>query len=255
MRDFTLESYDRYLQAIISSYDKIITFQDYLTLHPKPSSFCIIRHDVDRKPRSALKMAEFEKTINVRSTYFFRTKSISFKPAIIKSINTLGHEIGYHYECLSDTNGNEKLALLDFEKNLTKLRNLCSVKTIAMHGSPLKPYNNSDMWRSPQNRTILKKKYNILGEAYLDIDYSDIVYINDTGRNWLTSKHNVRDKVNSTIRKEFSNGDELHGYLSSAPHPKIVFQVHPERWTDNTFSWLFQFVKDTIANIIKLLVK
>ena len=66
-------------------------------------------------------MAEIENNYGVRSTYYFRAKKNVFVPQIILKIAEMGHEIGYHYECLSDTNGDVEKALIDFE-NLKKLR-------------------------------------------------------------------------------------------------------------------------------------
>ncbi|HIH97158.1 MAG TPA: hypothetical protein HA348_06755 [Thermoplasmata archaeon] len=199
-------------------------------------------------------MAELEMIMGIRSTYYFRTKHSSFNPNIIKSILNLGHDIGYHYECLSDTNGIDDLAIVDFEKNLTQLRKICPIHTIAMHGSPLKPYNNSEIWRNPQNRSQLKNKYNIIGDLYIDIDYSDIAYITDTGRNWLSSKYNIRDKVDSHVKTDFLNGRKLYDFLRNNPHPKLIFQVHPERWSPNDIDFILQLCIDKGTNFLKLLI-
>jgi hypothetical protein len=37
----------------------------------KSEQFCLVRHDVDRKPLNALKMAEIENKLGVKSTYYF----------------------------------------------------------------------------------------------------------------------------------------------------------------------------------------
>src|SRR5690606_27946736 len=134
-----------------------------------------------------------------RSTYYFRAKPNVFKPDIIRTILRYGHEIGYHYENLSDTNGDIKRALEDFEKNLLRFREITPITTISMHGRPLKPYDNRDLWRDPSRHALLKEQFGILGEIYLDIDYSDIAYISDTGRNWTADVANVRDKVHSNL--------------------------------------------------------
>ncbi len=251
MRDFTLAAYEGYLKAIKSSYGNILTFSEYFSAEPKPKSFCLIRHDVDRKPGNALQMARLENGMGVKSTYYFRAKPHTFKPGIIMEIASLGHEIGYHYESLSDTDGDMSLALKDFESNLKKLREIVSVRTIAMHGRPLKPYDNRDMWRSGDNHKRLIEKYGILGEVYLDIDYTDIAYINDTGRNWTSGKFNRRDKVVSNVEADFENGENLLGYLSSTPASKMVFQVHPERWEGGVIGWVIQYFSDTAVNMVK----
>ncbi len=254
MKDFTLVAYKQYLEAIKFLYPTILRFDEYFLTDIKPSAFCLIRHDVDRKPKNALRMAKLESDMEIKATYYFRAKSHVFKSEIIKEIALLGHEVGYHYESLSDANGNMKQALHDFENNLNKLREVVSVKTISMHGSPLKPHDNRDLWRNEENHQLLITKYNLLGEVYLDIDYSDVAYITDTGRNWSSTKSNRRDKVNSAIKADFDNGLDLLAYLKNSPHPKMIFQIHPERWTDNQIAYFLQWCQDGIINLAKKFV-
>jgi len=253
MRDFTLTAYKEYLWAIKCSYKNILRFEEYFCAKPKPENFCLIRHDVDRRAENALRMAKLENERSVKATYFFRAKSHTFKPQIIATIASLGHEVGYHYESLSDANGDMSAALKDFEKNLNKFREIVPVKTISMHGRPLKAFDNRDMWRTKENHDKLTGIHEILGEVYIDIDYTDIAYINDTGRNWTSGKSNKRDKVISNIEADFANGGELLEYLYCSPHPKMLFQVHPERWTDTPTAWLIQYLSDAAVNIIKVL--
>jgi len=255
MRDFTLGAYKEYLKVIKSSYENILTFSEYFCAEPKPESFCLIRHDVDRKPGNALRMAKLENGMGIKSTYYFRVKSHTFKPKIIIEIAGLRHEIGYHYESLSVANGDMSLELKDFEKNLKKLREIVSIRTVSMHGRPLKPYDSRDMWRSDDNHNRLIEKYGILGEVYLDIDYTDIAYINDTGRNWTSGRFNIRDKVASNIEVDFKNGESLLGYLDSSPPSKMVFQVHPERWARNMVDYCISLSSDLLANAIKALIR
>src|SRR4030042_1367758 len=255
MRDFTLAAYGEYLRAVKSSYENILTFSEYFSAEPKPESFCIIRHDVDRKPGNALRMAKLENDMGIKSTYYFRAKPNAFKPEIIIEIAGLRHEAGYHYECLSDTGGDMSAALMDFENNLKKLRDIVPVRTVSMHGRPLKPYDNRDMWRGGDNHNRLIEEYGILGEVYLDIDYSDILYITDTGRNWTSSKSNIRDKVISKVNVDFESGSELLSYLSSAPHRRMILLVHPERWSSSFYGWTLVFLEDMVINISKSIFK
>lgn len=251
--DFTLKAYKQYLEALIKNDFKFMRYDEYI-LSQKTTNVCLIRHDVDRKPINALNMAKLESELGVLSTYYFRIKPNTLKPKIIKEISDLGHEIGYHYESLSDTDGDIDEAVKDFEKNLKMLRKIVPIKTCSMHGRPLKPYDNRDIWKVEKNHNYLTKNLEILGEIYLDIDYTDIAYINDTGRNWTSGKSNRRDKVNSEIIADFSSKNELLDYLNNKPHHKIVFQVHPERWSDNKTEWLTQNAKDKMINTAKIII-
>lgn len=204
---------------------------------------------------NALRMAALEAKIGLKSTYYFRVKKCSFDSAIIRNIHAMGHEIGYHYECLSDADGDLESALVDFEIKLATLRQLVPVATCSMHGAPLKRIDNRDMWRTKHQAELLRSKFGILGEIYLGIDYSDIAYINDTGRNWTSHSSNVRDSVRSLISADFSSGEQLLEYFRSSPHPKICFQVHPERWDDHYIAWGLQALKDNSINLIKAMLK
>ena len=255
MLDFSLKSYIEFIKLIKSNYKNIFTFNEFLNLKLIPDSFCLLRHDVDRRPLNALKMAEIEKEFNIKSTYYFRTKKNVFNPKIIELIASHGHELGYHYESLSDAKGDFIQAINDFEKNLIEFRKYADVKTISMHGRPLSKYDNRDLWKNEENQKLLSTKFGITGEIYINIDYSDILYLNDTGRNWHTNKNNVRDFTNSKIIKNFKNTKELLKYFKTKPHKKLVFQIHPERWSDNIGSYLYQYGKDSISNSAKKILR
>ena len=255
MRDFTLESYAKYIQAIQKSFPEILRFDEFFPMDPKPDSFCLIRHDVDRRPKKALQMARIENRMGIRATYYFRAKRLVFKPDIIREISNLGHEVGYHYESLSDTRGNLPRALKDFEFHLARFNEIVPVKTVSMHGRPLMSYDNRDLWRDTANHVRLIEKYSIYGEVYLDIDYQDVAYLNDTGRNWTSDRSNIRDQNKYGIRLSFNSGDEALNYLNATADSKLVFQVHPERWAGNIMDYHFSLCFDTLANLAKYVVK
>lgn len=65
MRDFTLDKYRIYLAAISNKIGIFLRFDNYIKLIEKPEKFCLIRHDVDRKPNAALEMAKIEQEIGI----------------------------------------------------------------------------------------------------------------------------------------------------------------------------------------------
>jgi len=253
MKDFTLSAYERYLKEIKRSFSLVLRFDEFLQKQVPPQSFCIIRHDVDRRPGNALLMAEIEKRLAVRSTYYFRVKHHAFKPDIIRRISEMGHEVGYHYECLTDSRGDVRAALKDFEIKLLTLREIAPVNTISMHGSPLSRFDNRDLWRDGKNHDLLLQKHSILGEIYLDIDYSEIAYISDTGRNWSRERSNIRDRVESGLNPDFADGEGLLDYLKARPHPRIIMLFHPERWNERALDRGISYFFDLAVNSCKQL--
>lgn len=251
MKDFTLSAYEEYLKELKHSFSLILKFDEFLKKETIPQSFCIIRHDVDRRPGNALLMAQIEKSMGIKSTYYFRVKPHVFKPDIIRRISDMGHEVGYHYECLSDSKGDIKAALENFETNLIKLKEIVPVHTISMHGSPMSRFDNRDIWREKENHDLLSDKYSILGEVYLDIDYSEIAYISDTGRNWSSESSNVRDRVDSKLNLNFGDGEKLLDYLRVCPHPRIIMLFHPERWNEKAIDRSISYFFDLVVNACK----
>ena len=116
-RDFTLNRYQELCSAIVQSGYNAVGVKDYLLTQPKEKNI-IMRHDVDKKPGNALKMAKLEKALGITSTYYFRSAKDVFNPDIIKEIEKVGHEVGYHYEVLDKAKGNFGKAIKIFEEEL-----------------------------------------------------------------------------------------------------------------------------------------
>jgi hypothetical protein len=247
--DFTLDSYRLYLNALKGHFGRSYPFKELMGPTP-PEHFLALRHDVDRKVDRALDMARVEHELGLVASYYFRVP-YTFDVDVIRAIEGLGHEVGYHYENLSETDGDVEKALTDFAEKLEQLRTVTTISTCCMHGRPLKPYDNRDLWRDPVRHKQLTERFGILGELYLDIDYTDIAYITDTGRNWTSGRANRRDHVSSSVPASFGSSEELLAYFESKPHPRLVFQVHPERWTDSQVGHAAQWALDTATNMAK----
>ena len=101
MFDFTIRTYSDLLKAISSNKYFSQTFEAVIQ---KENSFVknvVLRHDVDRLPQNALKLAQIENVIDVKGSYYFRVVPASYDLEIMNKIAGLGHEIGYHYEDVS----------------------------------------------------------------------------------------------------------------------------------------------------------
>lgn len=250
-RDFTFEMYKKLLKTISETDYETITVRDYLSRDNLPEQFIINRHDIDIEPKNVLEMARMENDYEISSTYYFRTIDETFKPELIKKVESLGHEIGYHYEDLDKAEGNIKKAHNLFEKELEKLREVVNVETVCMHGNPLTDYDNRDMWR--QNSF---EKYDLLGEPYLSIDYTKMKYYSDTGRTWNDGKFKIKDQlITETDEKiQISSTEELIDLILSERLDQMCILSHPGRWGVNGKDWFIKLIKDLVRNFGKRVI-
>ena len=191
--DFTLRKYRNLVQAFVESGYRIMTVRQYLESAPS-GKVLILRHDVDEQPQNALRMAEAEKERGVHATYYFRKVPKSDNPDIIRQIEAMGHEIGYHYEDLTQSEGDVPAAIASFTRNLVYFRQYYPVKTVCMHGSSSSKYDNREIWKQ-----VRLEDFGLIGEPYLSFNFNQIYYLTDTGYAWDGGKYAVRDKVDSAF--------------------------------------------------------
>ena len=249
-RDFSIHLYEELLAGIGRAGWKVFTLAEYFERLQAPESFLILRHDVDRRPKRALRMALAENSCGIRSTYYFRANPRVFRTDIVSKIASMGHEIGYHYEVLDKADGRVPLAKQLFTEELTKMRSITDVKTASMHGNPLSPWDNRDFWRSHH-----PTEFGLAGEAYISMDEGDLVYMTDTGGGWNRTRDNVLDHLPSLPMPAFRSTRELMHSLGKEGFRKVYLQVHPNRWTDGPLEWAAQRAEDLVLNGLKRILK
>jgi len=261
--DFTLKTYKSLLETLTNNGYRYQTFSDYLQ-NPDDGKTVILRHDVDLKPQNSLATARIEHELGAKASYYFRAVPESWDENIILEIANLGHEVGYHYESLTTCNGDIDKAYDDFVKNFNKLKLLLnssnssnSCSTICMHGSPRSPFDSKDIWKK-----YSYKELGIIGEPYFDMDFSKAFYLTDTGRRWDGYNVSVRDKIpvfqDEWIRKGlvFHSTKDIIQAANNGKLPNVVMiTTHPQRWSDECFPWVKEFITQNLKNIIKFLIK
>lgn len=250
MRDFTPGIYEKLLNALQSRDYQMLGVADFVSATNPPERCVILRHDVDRRPAHALLMARLEAQLAIRGTYYFRVTKKGFSADVIEKISGLGHEIGYHYEELAHCKGDMRKAIALFQRNLENLREICPVSTISMHGSPWSAYDNRDIWKHCDYR-----KYGIIAEAYLDIDYSSILYLTDTGRSWGEIKSNIRDRVASGLSADVSSTGDFIRHVEEKKLPdRLAITLHPQRWHNAPILWLAEWGVQQVKNVVKPII-
>ncbi|MBZ4646263.1 MAG: Polysaccharide deacetylase [Clostridia bacterium] len=260
--DFSFKKYRDFCQIVVESEYSLLTLDEYFTLKKLPEKFIIIRHDVDDEPEYSLKMAQLERELNIKASYYFRTIGNVFKEDIIKEVKVLGHEVGYHYEVLDETCGDYPAAILLFKQNIETFRKICNVTTIAQHGSPLigglnatslsgiysifkNLLSGKQVFTKHVNASIWEKysftDFGITGEAYLSMDFNDILYLSDTGMSW-NNKYRMKDITQQSLLElknmNIKNTNDIIDIVEKRKVNRICLLVHPDQWRDNFFDWI-----------------
>ena len=284
MKDFSLDIYRELLEALLAKGYKLISYRDYVMTscrndetsksRKEEEKFVILRHDVDAKPGNSLKTAQIEKSMGARATYYFRIPEVTkggqkgpsgmSYPEIVRAIVKLGHEIGYHYEDMSLCGGDVEQAWGHFKTWLEYFRQYYAVETICMHGAPRSKWDSKDLWKGYDKETGKNydyKELGVIGEPYLDTDFSDVFYLTDTGRCWDGYKVSVRDRIPGYQEEWSQKGlswhttQELIKAVEEGKLPKhVMITTHPQRWTNDSIAWWKELVLQNLKNIIKGLI-
>lgn len=252
MRDFTIDKYRCLLEQLLASGYRITTVSDFV-LHGADKKTAVLRHDVDLLPMNSLTTARLEHTLGISATYYFRIVDQSNNPQVIRQIAALGHEIGYHYEDLTTAQGDIPRAYESFCGNLEYFRQFYPVNTICMHGSPRSRFDSRDLWRKYDYHEL-----GIVAEPYLDLDFSRLFYLTDTGRCWDGYKVSVRDKIPkyqdlwTAAGLTYHSTDDIIEAIGSGTLPSLLMlTTHPQRWTNDSRLWWKEAVSQKIKNLVK----
>ena len=125
-----------------------------------------------------------------------------------------------------------------------------------MHGAPMSKYDSRALWDKYSYKDL-----QLIGEPYYDVDFSQVLYLTDTGRCWDGYRYNLRDKVpeqqqrwNDAGWSFHSTGDIIRALQDGKLPAGIMFTTHPQRWTDKRLPWLRELIEQNIKNIIKGIV-
>ena len=248
--DFTIKKYRELVSALKDAGYEFVTYAEYAEGH-RADKLVVMRHDVDRQVERARRLAEVESEMRVRASYYLREKFIDDDSDEIRYIESLGHEVGYHYEELVREKGEVDKAYAKFVRNVKKMRQVADVRTITMHGSPTSRFDSKDMWR-----VYDYKKLGLIGEPQFDVDWSEMFYLTDTGCSWngVSRRDKVEERALAWKAKGwvYDKTDDVIKALKEESFPNCVMMTtHPQRWTDNMWEWMRELVVQKLKNIIK----
>lgn len=247
--DFTLKKYGELVSALRDAGYEFVTYVEYAE-GKRSDRLVVMRHDVDRYMRMAKRISEVENEMGIKASYYLREKFLG-KVDAIRHIADMGHEVGYHYEELVREKGDASKAYAMFMRNINELRQVVDVRTITMHGSPMSRIDSKMMWREYSYR-----KLGIIGEPQMDVDWSEMLYLTDTGRSW--NGVNRRDKVAEFIPIWKARGwgynstDDVIRAVREGRFPNcVMITTHPQRWSGNLLEWTWELVTQSVKNLVK----
>lgn len=126
---------------------------------------CYLRHDVDRDITRAIKMANLEEEMGIKSTYFMLHTAEYFRDdqffGMCRDISGMGHEIGIHLNIIPVCIQNRTQPAEEFNRMLSEFRS---------HGIPLHG--------TAAHGTSICKRYNVVNyDIFSEISHKDVLEI------------------------------------------------------------------------------
>lgn len=143
----------------------------------------LLRHDIDTDSQTARKMWEIERSLGIKSSYYFRLKTIDIE--LMRQIENDGGESGYHYEEIASFA--KKYALrtpADVQNHFSEIRKLfianlsefrsvsgLPVRTVASHGDFVNRKLGMPNW-------LLLSDYDLRSESGIELEVYDKEFVN-----------------------------------------------------------------------------
>ena len=136
---------DGYKYLLKKAKEKQYIFSAY---QEKKEQMIFLRHDVDVSPHLALKMAQIEYELGIKSTYFFMLRSPFYNlfsranDSIVREIINMGHHIGLHFDEGYYSKNLDLQVLIDEEIDILEKNFNIKIDTVSFHQPSQKIINN-----------------------------------------------------------------------------------------------------------------
>ena len=105
-------------------------------------------------------------------------------------------------------------------------------------------WNNSKIWD-----THRVNDFGLIGDAYLSIDFDNILYLSDTGRSW-SNKYKMKDIVgrsnNPYQHVKIKRTNDIIDLINEETVKHIYILAHVEQWKDKFRDWLEWYMAQQI---------
>ena len=202
--DFTYDHYRHILRAASDNKYRFISF-NCLKTPSETARTCLLRHDCDNDLPAALRMAEIEVDMGVKSTYFIMLRSVVYNALsranyrMIMKILGLGHEIGLHFNmAFYENEPDSRMAdRVDEEREWMRSEFGQEIQVVSFH--------------QPSSGVLDGKVKIHCLNTYSKDDMQQAHYVSDTNMHWYEHCPSVL----------FEKGDKEH----------VQLLIHPEWWT------------------------
>lgn len=190
-----------------------------------------IRHDIDLNLPASVAMAEFEKELEIRSTYFVLNTADYWADKVllregISRIISAGHYIGWHNDALSEHFRTDKKLKDCISEPLDELRTMANVTGTASHGSSechVHGFLNYSVFKgtkfNPNFPFIPNDQFDLseFGLKYEAYHTGNTHYLSDSHGRWSKDIEGLTTDINDRI-------DRMRIV-------KLQVLVHPEWWS------------------------
>ena len=179
IRDFTYSAYTELIKLIKHNGYSIVFYGD-----ESEQKKCILRHDIDMSMEKALRMAELEYSLGVKSTYFVLLKTDFYNPFsarsedMLKRISDMGHTIGLHFDEVAYPHGTDIPQAIKREAGILSQAVGRKITVVSMH--------------RPSKET-LSANYKIDGiiNSYSEEYFHNYKYLSDSRRRWRENAEEI----------------------------------------------------------------
>ena len=222
------------------------------------NGFLVLKHDVETNVKKAYEMAKIESELGHCGSYYVQAYLMNDPKNVLmlQKMQSMGHEVSYHYDVLDSAHGDFELAKKEFKKNLNIFeRNGFQIETVCQHGNPLIERigytSNRDFFRRPD----IQREYSSISDIMVNFKSNkgiDYLYFSDAGRHFKLIYDPLFNDVNKNDDKDVPYGN-LSGLTKAiSVGGNYIISTHPHRWCSFAFTYL---LKNMVFKIVKFVAK
>ncbi len=258
---FVYKKWDLFCEELVRKNKYSVTAREVLK-GIASSTYVVLKHDVETDVSKAYKMAVIERQHGHRGTYYIQAYLLENKENVkmLQEMQSMGHEISYHYDVMDSNKGDIDKAIVEFEQNKeTFEKNGFVVETVCQHGNPVIERigytSNRDFFRNEKVRELYSNIADIMVD-FPEKSGTEYSYYSDAGR--------VFKKIYDPFTNDIVNSDEkniaydnLDDLLKTiAMNDNCIISVHPHRWTSSAMVYILKTsMFKCIKRIAKLMMK